>query len=59
MAAAVMFPQVLAMLRTQVAAERRSLAFALLGIAMGLGGICGQLLGGTLVEWNLWSLGVG
>ena len=56
-AAAVMFPQVLAMLRTQVAAERRSLAFALLGIAMGLGGICGQLLGGTLVEWNLWSLG--
>src|SRR5579859_2421351 len=54
---AVMFPQVLAMLRTQVAAERRRLAFALLGIALGLGGICGQLLGGALVEWNLWSLG--
>jgi EmrB/QacA subfamily drug resistance transporter len=56
-AAAVMFPQVLAMLRTQVAAERRGLAFALLGIAMGLGGISGQLLGGMLVEWDLWSLG--
>jgi EmrB/QacA subfamily drug resistance transporter len=56
-AASVMFPQVLAMLRTQVAPERRSLAFALLGIAMGLGGTAGQLLGGVLVEWNLWSLG--
>ena len=56
-AGAVMFPQVLAMLRTQIAPERRSFAFALLGIALGLGGTCGQLLGGTLVDWNLWSLG--
>ena len=56
-AGAVMFPQVLAMLRTQIAPERRRLGFALLGIAMGLGGTCGQLLGGTLVDWNLWSLG--
>ena len=56
-AGAVMFPQVLAMLRTQIPPERRGLAFALLGIAMGLGGTCGQLLGGILVDWNLWSLG--
>lgn len=56
-AGAVMFPQVLALLRTQFPAERRRLAFALLGIAMGLGGTCGQLLGGVLVDWNLWSLG--
>ena len=56
-AGAVMFPQVLAMLRTQIAPERRSFAFALLGIALGLGGTCGQLLGGTLVDWDLWSLG--
>ena len=56
-AAAVMFPQVLAMLRIQVPPARRGLAFALLGIAMGLGGTCGQLLGGVLVEWDLWSLG--
>jgi EmrB/QacA subfamily drug resistance transporter len=56
-AGAVMFPQVLAMLRTQIAPERRGLAFALLGIGMGLGGTCGQLLGGILVDWNLWSLG--
>ena len=54
---ALLNPQIVAMLRVQIAPERRRFAFALYGAALGLGAIAGQLLGGMLVDWDLWGLG--
>lgn len=54
---AVLHPQIVAMLRVQIAPARRRFAFALYGSALGLGAIAGQLLGGALVDWDLWGLG--
>ncbi len=54
---ALLNPQIVAMLRVQIAPERRRFAFALYGAALGLGAIAGQLLGGALVDWDLWGLG--
>jgi EmrB/QacA subfamily drug resistance transporter len=54
---ALLNPQIVAILRVQIAPERRRFAFALYGAALGLGAITGQLLGGALVDWDLWGLG--
>ncbi|GGF33082.1 MFS transporter [Aliidongia dinghuensis] len=54
---AVLHPQIVAMLRVQMAPERRRFAFALYGSALGLGAIAGQLLGGALVDWDWLGLG--
>jgi EmrB/QacA subfamily drug resistance transporter len=57
LSAAVLFPQVLALIRlTFVEPRQRATAFAALGVALGLSCIAGQLLGGLLVTANLWGL---
>ena len=56
-AAAVMYPQVMALIRvTFVDPRERATAFAALGIALGLSAIVGQFLGGLLVDLNPWGL---
>lgn len=56
-AAAVMYPQVMSLIRVTFSDEReRATAFAALGIALGLSAIAGQVLGGVLVDINPWGL---
>lgn len=55
--AAVLFPQVLSLIRVTVTDPRqRAGAFAAMGVVMGLATIAGQLLGGVLVGMDLWHL---
>jgi MFS family permease len=56
-AAALMSPQVLATIHTLFPDEARRRAFAIFGIALGLGGGFGVVLGGSLVALNLFGLG--
>lgn len=57
LAAAVMSPQVFAMMRVGFPDEReRATAFACLGVVYGLSSVAGQLLGGLLVEADLFGL---
>ncbi|MGO1080384.1 MFS transporter [Inquilinus sp. CA228] len=57
-AAAVLFPQVFALIRvTFVEPRARATAFAALGVVLGLASITGQVLGGVLVAADLWALG--
>lgn len=49
-AASVMLPQVLAFITAGVRPERRAAAIAWYGVAAGIGSICGQVLGGVLVD---------
>ena len=55
--AALMSPQVLATIHTLFPDEARSRAFAVFGIALGLGGAVGMVLGGWLMALNLFGLG--
>lgn len=55
--AALMVPQVLATLHLLFPDEGRSRAFAVYGIALGLGGAAGFAIGGILVTWNIAGLG--
>jgi len=55
--AALLFPQVLAMIRVGFVGDERRRAFGYMGLVLGLAAIAGQFLGGLLVESNLWSLG--
>jgi MFS family permease len=55
--AALLFPQVLAMIRVGFAGDERRRAFGYMGLVLGLAAIAGQFLGGLLVESNLWGLG--
>jgi len=58
LAAAVMSPQVFAMIRVGFPDERgRATAFACLGVVLGAASVAGQLLGGLLVETDLLGLG--
>lgn len=57
LAAAVMQPQVLAMLGVVFSGAARTRAFAAYGIAMGLAASSGQLIGGTLISLDLFGLG--
>jgi EmrB/QacA subfamily drug resistance transporter len=52
-AAALMTPQVLAILGTVYTGARRDRAFAAYGLAMGFAGVLGQLLGGIIITANV------
>ena len=57
LAAAVVSPQVMALLRVTFADPRqRGLAFSLMGVTIGLATVTGQVLGGFIVEADLWGL---
>lgn len=56
-AGAVLTPQVLAILGTVYAGERRAAAFAAYGFAMGVAGVLGQLIGGALIQADIAGLG--
>lgn len=56
-AGALLFPQIYASLRVIYDGKGRSRAFGLLGMPLGLAAIAGQVIGGLLVEMNLFGLG--
>jgi MFS family permease len=55
--AALMVPQVLASIHTLFPDEARNRAFAIFGLAIGLGAATGFMAGGWLVTWDLAGLG--
>ncbi|ROO84467.1 EmrB/QacA subfamily drug resistance transporter [Actinocorallia herbida] len=57
LAAALLTPQVLAVLRTAYSGTAQAKAFGGYGLAMGLGAVFGQLIGGLLIEADLFGLG--
>jgi EmrB/QacA subfamily drug resistance transporter len=57
LAAAAMVPQVLALITTLFPAAERSRALAWFGVTIGLGSIAGQVLGGVLLQANIFGLG--
>ena len=56
-AGAVMMPQVMAIAQTLFPPRARGGAFALFGLAAGLASVTGPILGGTLINADLWGLG--
>ncbi|WNM38038.1 MFS transporter [Micromonospora halotolerans] len=56
LAAALLMPQVLAIVRTSVAPAEQPKAFARYGLTMGLGAVFGQLIGGLLIQADLFGL---
>lgn len=54
---AILFPQVYALLRVMYDDAGRRRAFGLLGMALGLAAIAGQVLGGFIIESDLFGLG--
>jgi len=57
LAAALIAPQVLAILGVVYTGERRSRAFTAYGLALGLAAVGGQLIGGLLIQADLAGLG--
>ena len=57
LAAAVMLPQVLASISVWFPAGKRQAAFGLFGAVTGMGGVVAPLIGGGLINANLFSLG--
>jgi EmrB/QacA subfamily drug resistance transporter len=57
MAAALLFPQIYSLIRVLFDEGGRRRAFGFLGMTLGLAAIAGQVLGGVLVEGDLWGLG--
>lgn len=57
LATGLMLPQSLAIIRSSFAGEARAKAFAAYGAVLGLAAVAGPLLGGFLVDANLWGLG--
>ncbi|MBD0693369.1 MFS transporter [Streptomyces sp. CBMA123] len=57
LAAALMGPQVLAILRTAFEGAAQARAFARYGLTMGIGAVFGQLIGGLLIRADLFGLG--
>ena len=57
MAGAVMMPQVMAIAQTLFPPKQRGGAFALFGLTAGLASVTGPILGGTLINADLWGLG--
>jgi len=57
LAAALFTPQGLALLGTVYQGEQRARAFAAYGVALGLAAVCGQLIGGALIQANVVGLG--
>jgi EmrB/QacA subfamily drug resistance transporter len=56
-AAALLMPQVLAIINTVYTGEHRAKAFNAYGLAIGFGGVFGQLIGGTLIKVDIAGLG--
>ena len=56
LAAAVMLPQVLAIINTAIPEPQRPQAMGWFGVASGLGSIAGQGLGGFLIDLSPWDL---
>lgn len=56
-AAALLFPQIYAVIRVSFDDAGRRRAFGLLGMTLGLAAIAGQVLGGLLVQSDLFGLG--
>lgn len=56
-AGAILFPQIYALLRVMYDEAGRMRAFGLLGMTLGLAAIAGQVLGGLIVESDLFGLG--
>ena len=56
-AAALLMPQVLAIINTVYTGDRRTRAFSAYGVAVGLGAVFGQLIGGLLIRADLAGLG--
>ena len=54
---AAMVPQVLALITATFPAHERSRALAWFGVTMGVGFVSGQILGGGLIEANIFGLG--
>jgi EmrB/QacA subfamily drug resistance transporter len=54
--AAAMVPQVIALITASFPVGERPRALSWLGVVMGLGGICGQVLGGVLLDVNAFGL---
>ncbi|MEV7997066.1 MFS transporter [Streptomyces sp. NPDC086077] len=54
--AALMVPQVLAIVHATFPAHERGKVFGLFGAVVGLGAVSGPLLGALLTEWNLFGL---
>src|SRR4051794_4546172 len=57
LAAALLTPQVLAILNTVYTGRQRAAAYNAYGLAMGLGGVFGQLIGGALIQADPARLG--
>lgn len=57
LAAALLFPQVYASIRVNFSGDDSRRAFGFLGMTLGLAAIAGQILGGFLVEANIFDLG--
>ncbi|MFI7346561.1 MFS transporter [Streptomyces sp. NPDC049936] len=57
LAAALMLPQVLALIQTVFAPQERPRALALYGATLGMGAIAGQILGGLLLDLDVFGLG--
>ncbi|TDC12368.1 MFS transporter [Actinomadura bangladeshensis] len=56
-AAALLMPQVLGIINGAFTGERRARAFTAYGLALGLGGVFGQLIGGALIEADVFGSG--
>jgi EmrB/QacA subfamily drug resistance transporter len=56
-AAAAMFPQALSFIQVNFVGSSKRVAFSLYGTMIGFGSIVGQLLGGFLIQANLFHLG--
>lgn len=57
LSAALMGPQVLAILQTAYTGKAQARAFSMYGLTMGIGAVFGQLIGGLLIKADLLGLG--
>jgi MFS family permease len=55
-AAAIMFPQALAIIQAAFMSKQKNIAIAAYGASVGIGAAAGQFLGGFLVQTNLFNL---
>lgn len=55
--AALLIPQVLAIIQVLFPPEEKGKAVGFYGAVSGLGLIAGQMIGGAMIHWNVWGLG--